>query len=138
MAARGPRPATLLLLAACLALASGDLSNPLNDLFRKNHVDNPKTVATNDNAYCNKLMWERLLYWKFSNTFIHDSIENINKVCTTDGKAAGPSQQESNSPFKITVCTLKPWSLSYTGASSSAKIVISCLHEVAVLFVKSV
>ncbi|XP_067400800.1 ribonuclease-like [Emydura macquarii macquarii] len=144
MAARGPRPAILLLLAACLALASGDLWNPLHDLFRKNHLDNPKTVATNDNAYCNKMMWDRVMYWKFSNTFIHESVglgpssDNINTVCTGDGTAVGPNTQESKNPFKITVCTFNPWSLSYTGVSSTAKIVILCLDGQAVLFVKSV
>ncbi|XP_067400814.1 ribonuclease-like [Emydura macquarii macquarii] len=138
MAARGPRPAILLLLAACLALASGQKWNPLHDLFKKNHLDNPKTLAINNNAYCNKMMWDRVLYWTFSNTFIDDTIDNINKVCTTDGTAAGVNKQESKNPFKITVCTFNPWSLSYTGVSSTAKIVITCWDGLAVFFVKSV
>ncbi|XP_067421775.1 ribonuclease-like [Emydura macquarii macquarii] len=142
MAAMGPRPAVLLLLAACLALASGDLWNPLHDLFRKNHMDMPKTEAINNNAYCNKMMWERLLYWKFSNTFIHGptNVNNfdINTVCTTGGTAAGANKQESKGTCSITVCTFNPWSLSYTGVSSTAKIVLVCLDGQAVLFVKSI
>ncbi|XP_067400786.1 ribonuclease-like [Emydura macquarii macquarii] len=138
MGARGPRPAVLLLLAACLALASGGPWSLLNDLFRKNHVDTPKTLAINDNAYCNKMMWERRIYWKFSNTFIHGTDFDINSICSTGGTAVGPNTQESKNPFSITVCTFNPWSLSYTGVSSKAKIVISCWDGLAVLFIKSV
>ncbi|XP_067400775.1 ribonuclease-like [Emydura macquarii macquarii] len=138
MGARGPRPAVLLLLAACLALARGGPWSLLNDLFRKNHVDMPKTLATNDNAYCNKMMWQRRIYFKFSNTFIHAKDFDINSICSTGGTAAGANKQQSKEHFKITVCTFNPWSLSYTGVSSTAKIVISCLNGLAVLFVKTI
>ncbi|KAG6923028.1 hypothetical protein G0U57_000144 [Chelydra serpentina] len=140
MALRGPRPAlllTLALLAACVALTIGSRWNPLNDIFRKEHVDFPKTVATNNNAYCNKMMWSRVMYWKYSNTFIHSSNEEINKVCTTDGVASGPYKFESKNPFNITICTFNPWSISYTGVSVSEKIVISCWNALPVFYVKN-
>ncbi|XP_029769218.1 ribonuclease-like [Terrapene carolina triunguis] len=141
MAPSGPRPAVLLtlaLLAACVALTLGQRWNPLNDMFRKNNVDYPKTVATNNNAYCNRMMWDRVMYWKYTNTFIHATAENISKVCTTDGVVSGPNQYQSTSPFNITTCTFNPWSISYTGISAEQKIIISCWSGLPVLYVKSI
>ncbi|KAH1181944.1 ribonuclease-like [Mauremys mutica] len=140
MAPSRPRPVlllTLALLAACVALTLGQKWNPLNDVFRREHVDNPKTIATNNNAYCNRMMWDRVMYWKYSNTFIHETPENITKVCTTEGVANGPYRYESKNEFNITSCTFNPWSISYTGISSSQKIVIACWDGLPVFYVKS-
>ncbi|TFJ96996.1 ankyrin and armadillo repeat-containing protein [Platysternon megacephalum] len=141
MALRGPRPTfllTLALLAACVALTLGQNWNPLNDIFRKNHVDFPKTPAINNNAYCNKMMWDRVMYLKYTNTFIHATVKDINKVCTTAGLSAGPYRYVSTSSFKITTCIFNPWSISYTGISAEQKIVISCLNRLPVLYAKSI
>ncbi|XP_024069251.1 ribonuclease-like [Terrapene carolina triunguis] len=140
MALRGPSPTfllTLALLAACVALTLGQRWNLLNDIFRKDHVDYPKTRAINNNAYCNKMMWDRVMYLRYTNTFIHATAKDINKVCTTAGLSAGPYRHMSTSFFSITTCTLNPWSISYTGISANQKIVISCLNRLPVFYVKS-
>ncbi|XP_044841808.1 ribonuclease-like [Mauremys mutica] len=141
MALRGPCPVlllTLALLAASVALTLGQRWNPLNDVFRRKHADFPKTVSTNNNAYCNKMMWDRVMYLKYSNTFIHAEEKDIRKVCTTAGLSAGPYQYESKNPFSITICTLNPWSFSYTGTSVSQKIVIACLNRLPAFYVTSI
>uniref|UniRef100_A0A8C3SIM5 Ribonuclease A-domain domain-containing protein n=1 Tax=Chelydra serpentina TaxID=8475 RepID=A0A8C3SIM5_CHESE len=136
MALRAPCPMLLLplvLLLACLALASGQPCFTQNRLFITHHVNNPRTLAPNPRAYCSIMMRRRRIYGKLINTFIHE----INKVCTTDGVASGPYKFESKNPFNITICTFNPWSISYTGVSVSEKIVISCWNALPVFYVKN-
>uniref|UniRef100_A0A8C3XPN5 Ribonuclease A-domain domain-containing protein n=1 Tax=Chelydra serpentina TaxID=8475 RepID=A0A8C3XPN5_CHESE len=102
------------------------------------HVDFLKTSTTSDNTYCNKMMWDRVMYLKRTNTFIHSSNKDLNKVCTTDGVASGPYKYKSKNPFNITICTLRPWSIYYTGVNASKKIVISCWDGLPVFYVKSI
>ncbi|XP_050774019.1 ribonuclease-like [Gopherus flavomarginatus] len=141
MALRGPCPTfllTLALLAACVALILGPGWSLLNDIFRKNHVDFPKTITTTNNAYCNKMMWDRAMYLKYSNTFIHATENDIRRICTTDGLSTEPYWYKSKSPFSITTCTFDSWRLSYNGIRASQKIVISCWNCLPVFYVKSI
>ncbi|XP_065269987.1 ribonuclease-like [Emys orbicularis] len=132
MALREPHPTFLLplaLLATCLALTLRQGWNPLNNIFQKQHMNFPKTPATNDHAYCNRMMWIQVMYWKYINTFIRASNVNINKVCTTDGASNGPYQYVSMRSFYITICTFHPWSISYTRISAVQRIVIFCRND---------
>ncbi|XP_075768169.1 ribonuclease pancreatic-like [Pelodiscus sinensis] len=143
MALHGPRPASLLplllLLAASLALSAGQNWNPLNDLFRKRHVDSsPILNVASINAYCSKMMWRRALYGRLSNTFIIAKPEDINKVCSTEGLAKGPYRYESKNPFDIIVCIYNHFTLSYTGLKDKQKIVLSCWKGLPALYIKHV
>ncbi|XP_075767936.1 ribonuclease pancreatic-like [Pelodiscus sinensis] len=141
MALHGPRPATLLplllLLAASLALSAGQNWNPLNNLFRKRHVDNPPSFGTATvNDYCTKMMWRRALYGRHTNTFINAPPEDINNVCGTGGLVKGPYRYESIATFPITVCIYNHFTLSYTGLRSTQKIVLSCWKRLPALYIK--
>ncbi|XP_075767935.1 ribonuclease pancreatic-like [Pelodiscus sinensis] len=141
MALHGPRPASLLplllLLAAGLALSAGQNWNPLNDLFRKRHVDNPRSFdSATINDYCTKMMWRRALYGRHTNTFINAPPAVINNVCSTDGKVKGPYRYESNNSFDITVCIYNHFTLSYTGLRTNQKIVLSCWKGLPALYIK--
>ncbi|XP_075768187.1 ribonuclease pancreatic-like [Pelodiscus sinensis] len=128
MASRGPRPLLLLLLAACLVLASGHSWDPLHKIFKLKHVDHPRTPADNDNAYCNKLMWGRGLFLKPSHTFIADSPAKINCVCKKGGVKMGPMKFKSIVTFDLTTCTKNHWTFSFDGIRHRHHIVVLCLH----------
>ncbi|KAH1182054.1 ribonuclease-like [Mauremys mutica] len=139
MALKGPCPAVLLpltLLVACLALASGDPWNPLNDIFKREHVNNPKNKAVSNRAYCKMMMLDRGVFWKYTNTFIHEPLSTINAVCKADGVPVGGLRRQSKKTFKITTCTFNYMSFSFTGLSGTNKIVLSCLNGLPVNFVR--
>ncbi|XP_077687845.1 ribonuclease-like [Eretmochelys imbricata] len=141
MALKGPCPALLLplaLLVTCLALSSGQYWNPLNDIFRREHVNNPKNNAVNNKVYCNMMMWDRGIFWKYTNTFIHESLKKINAICNADGIPAGGFKRKSKNSFSITICTFNPWTFSFNGLSGKKKIVLSCLNGLPVRFVRHI
>ncbi|TFJ97009.1 fibronectin type III domain-containing protein 1 [Platysternon megacephalum] len=84
------------------------------------------------------MMWIQVMYWKYSNTFIHASKEDINKVCMTDGVSNRPYQYVSTSSFNITICTFHPWSISYARISAVQRIVISCWNDLPFFYVKHI
>ncbi|XP_067404391.1 ribonuclease-like [Emydura macquarii macquarii] len=132
MATRGSRPAlllTLVLLAASLALSRGETRNLLNNIFNQHHVDNPKTPASDDNAYCDMMMWNRSIYWKLVNTFIHKPKKNINKVCSLGGTPILGDLRRSNAVFPTTQCTYNPLTWSFQGRPISKQIVITCWNR---------
>ncbi|XP_034643955.1 ribonuclease-like [Trachemys scripta elegans] len=141
MALKGPCPALLLplaLLVACLALSSGDPWNPLNDIFRRQHVNNPKNEAINNKVYCNMMMWDRGIFWKYTNTFIHAPLNNINAVCKADGIPVGGFKRKSKKEFTITTCTFNFGTFSFNGLNGKNKIVLACLNGLPVKFVRHI
>ncbi|XP_039353485.1 ribonuclease-like [Mauremys reevesii] len=129
MAMRGPHPLLLLplvLLIACLALASGQSCVTQNRLFIKHHVNNPRTPAPNPRAYCSMMMRRRGIYGKLINTFIHASIPSINNVCFGGGTPFPSGLRWSNRSFAITVCRYNSLTRSYTGTYLSSRILIRC------------
>ncbi|KAG6921417.1 hypothetical protein G0U57_007882 [Chelydra serpentina] len=143
MALRGPCPSLLLplvLLAACLALSSGQTCIELNFNCYRKHLDFPKTPAPNPNAYCNTMMPSRGLYGKAVNTFIHDPVKNINSICSGKGKPKIGGLYESNELFTITQCVFdpKPLSFSYIGKEKKMKIIVGCWNEKPVYYLEQI
>ncbi|KAG6922819.1 hypothetical protein G0U57_000941 [Chelydra serpentina] len=143
MALRGPCPSLLLplvLLAACLVLASGHSCIEQNFNFIRKHVDFPKTPPPNPNAYCNIMMIYRGLYGKAVNTFIHDPVSKINSICSGKGKPKIGGLYESNELFSITQCIFDPKSLSfsYIGKEKKMKIIVGCWNEIAVYYLEQI
>ncbi|XP_039355278.1 ribonuclease-like [Mauremys reevesii] len=141
MALRGPRPALLLplaLLAACLVLASGQPWMEPNFIFQRKHVDYPKTPAPDANAYCNKMMLLRGLYGKAVNTFIHEPVSNINRICRDDGIPKIGGLRESKDEFSITQCIFNPdtLSISYIGVVKKLKIIVGCWNGYPVYYLE--
>ncbi|XP_044841092.1 ribonuclease-like [Mauremys mutica] len=137
MALRGPRPALLLplvLLAACLVLASGQPYVEPHFKFLFKHVDYPKTPAPNPNApdandYCNKMMQIKGLYGKpIVNTFIHEPVSTIISICKDGGTPIIGGLYESKVEFSITQCIFNPdtLSVSYVGVEKKRKIIVGC------------
>ncbi|XP_074838273.1 ribonuclease-like [Carettochelys insculpta] len=134
-----PRPTfllTLALLGACVALTLGVPCKPLNDFFQQQHLDFPKTNATDSNAYCNTMMWDRRLYFQRTHTFLNAPSEEIGRVCEEGGLASGPNQHTSRRSFPITICSFSFWGISYTGIATTGKLVLACCRKLPVLFVK--
>ncbi|KAH1182094.1 ribonuclease-like [Mauremys mutica] len=141
MALRGPRPALLLplaLLAACLVLASGQPWIEPNFIFQRKHVNYPKTPAPDANDYCNKMMLLRGLYGKAVNTFIHEPVSNINRICRDDGIPKIGGLRESKDEFSITQCIFNPdtLSISYIGVVKKLKIIVGCWNFYAVYYLE--
>ncbi|KAG6923027.1 hypothetical protein G0U57_000143 [Chelydra serpentina] len=129
MALRAPRPMLLLplvLLVACLALASGQPCFTQNRLFITHHVNNPRTLAPNPRAYCSIMMRRRRIYGKLINTFIHAPIPSINNVCFGGGTPFPSGLRWSNVSFTITACIYNSSTRSYTGTYLSSRILIRC------------
>ncbi|XP_006113900.2 ribonuclease-like [Pelodiscus sinensis] len=140
MAPCGPRPVLLLLLAACLALANGQLWYELNFLFNKNHVNYPKTSAPDPSTYCNLMMQNRGIYLNMVNTFIHAPISTINSVCTAGGTLKKGGLRVSTATFNVTQCVFQPgpWSISYLGTAKAQKVTVGCWNGVPVYLLKEV
>ncbi|XP_067404365.1 ribonuclease-like [Emydura macquarii macquarii] len=137
MAPRGPRPTLLLtlgLLAACLALASGQTWVEVNKIFRKHHVNYPRTPVPNPSSYCNVTMKARGLYWTPVNTFIHAPIQSINSICSVNGTSRGGGLYESKAFITVTTCRYNPKGSSYSMTYLSRKIIIGCWNKLAVYF----
>ncbi|XP_067404377.1 ribonuclease-like [Emydura macquarii macquarii] len=137
MAPKGPRPALLLtlgLLAACLALASGQTWVELNKIFLKHHVDYPRTRVPNPRNYCNVMMKARGLYWTPVNTFMHAPIQSINSICSVNGTPLGGGLHQSKASIPVTTCRYSPKGGFYTTNTISRKIVIGCWNKLAVYF----
>ncbi|XP_044841108.1 ribonuclease-like [Mauremys mutica] len=127
----GPRPVLLLpliLLAACLILASGQPWIEPNFIFQRKHLDYEKTKAPTANAYCNTMMIFRGLYGKAVNTFIHEPILKITSICKEGGTPKIGGLYKSKVEFSITQCVFKPdtLSISYIGVVKKRKIIIGC------------
>uniref|UniRef100_A0A8C3XLQ6 Ribonuclease A-domain domain-containing protein n=1 Tax=Chelydra serpentina TaxID=8475 RepID=A0A8C3XLQ6_CHESE len=145
MALRGPCPSLLLplvLLATCLALASGQPWIELNFNFIRKHVDFPKTKAPNPNAYCNTMMLNRGLYGKAVNTFIHEPVSKINSICSGEGTPKIGGLYESKNLFSITQCIFdpKPNSVSflYIGKEKKMKIIVGCWNRYPVYYLEQI
>ncbi|XP_030395785.1 ribonuclease-like isoform X1 [Gopherus evgoodei] len=139
MALKRPSPMVLLplaLLVACLALASGQPWNLLNDRFQRQHVNNPKNEAPSNRAYCKMMMVDRGVIWKYTNTFIHEPVNTINAVCKDDGIPVGGFNRQSKKTFKITTCTFNILTFSFNGLNGTSKIVLTCLNGLPVRFVR--
>ncbi|TFJ99636.1 Ribonuclease [Platysternon megacephalum] len=143
MALRGPCPALLLpliLLAACLVLASGQPWIEPNFMFLRKHVDYPKTNAPNANAYCNMMMQIRGIYGKAVNTFIHEPVSKINSICKEGGTPKIGGLRESKVEFSITQCVFEPnpLSISYIGIVKNRKIIIGCWNLYPVYYLEQI
>nr|XP_032620440.1 ribonuclease-like isoform X2 [Chelonoidis abingdonii] len=141
MALKRPCPAVLLplvLLVACLALASGQPWDWLNTRFLKEHVNNPKNEAASNRAYCKMMMLDRGVIWKYTNTFIHEPVDTINAICKDDGIPVGGFNRKSKNPFKITTCTFNLLTFSFDGLSGTSNIVLTCLNGLPVKFVRNI
>ncbi|XP_030395789.1 ribonuclease-like [Gopherus evgoodei] len=129
MAMRGPHPLILLplvLLVACLALASGQPCVAQYRQFIMDHVNYPRAPVPNPTAYCNMMMMSRGIYGRLINTFIHASIPSISHVCYW-GETLFPSGLRwSNRLFAITACIYNASTDSYTGTYLSSRILIHC------------
>ncbi|KAH1182254.1 hypothetical protein KIL84_010008 [Mauremys mutica] len=137
----GPRPALLLpliLLAACLVLASGEPWIEPNFIFQRKHVNYPKTDAPDANAYCNKMMLLRGLYGKAVNTFIHEPVSNINSICKDGGTPIIGGLYESKDEFNTTQCIFEPdtLSISYIGVEKKRKIIVGCWNGYPVYYLE--
>ncbi|XP_044841795.1 ribonuclease-like [Mauremys mutica] len=128
----------LILLAACLAVASRQPWKDLNDKFSKNHVDN--TTATMPDDYCEKMMRARKIYWNLLNTFIQASIPSINNICFEGGIPIQGGLHKSKNFVTITQSLFKPETklptFSYSGRGVSKQIVIGCWKGLPVLYVE--
>ncbi|XP_034642522.1 ribonuclease-like [Trachemys scripta elegans] len=136
MAPRRPRPALLLpliLLATCLALASGKPWVELNKIFQKHHVDYPRTVVPNPLSYCNTMMKKRGLYGTPVNTFIHALPLSINSICLI-GTPRPDGLRESRAFFTVTICRYNPRIRSYSGTYVSRRIAIGCWNRLPVYY----
>ncbi|XP_067414472.1 ribonuclease-like [Emydura macquarii macquarii] len=128
MAKRGPHPAlllTLVLLAASLALSSGQSCVEKNKIFQKHHVDNP-LLSILPTPYCNWMMRRREIYRKPLNTFINAPIPSINNVCSGGGTPSGNGLRRSKFRFHTISCRFNPRTRSYTGRGVSRRILIRC------------
>ncbi|XP_059587568.1 ribonuclease [Alligator mississippiensis] len=141
MAARGPRPMVLLLSALlCLCLVQLTQGASFRQ-FVNNHVNEPKTAAPNNNAYCNRLMQQRGMTrprCKLSNTFIHAPINQIRAICTNGGRRFRRNLFDSHMSFSLTVCRLvnrrRGRSCVYTGRSQTRRIRVGCVNQLPVHF----
>ncbi|XP_067420085.1 ribonuclease-like [Emydura macquarii macquarii] len=138
MAPRGPRPTLLLtlgLLAACLALASGQAWAELHKIFLKHHVDYPRPSPPFIGSYCDFVMRERGLYGTQVNTFIHEPSQSINSICLGNGTPLGGGLYQSKAFIPITTCRYRRQTGSYPNDEfDSRKIVIGCWNRLAVYF----
>ncbi|XP_067404328.1 ribonuclease-like [Emydura macquarii macquarii] len=138
MAPRGPRPALLLtlgLLAACLALASGQTWVELNKIFLNHHVDYPRSSPPIIGSYCDFEMRGRGLYWTQVNTFIEAPSEAINSICSENGTPLGGGLHQSKAFIPVNTCRYDPQTDSYPHDEFvSRKIVIGCWNKLAVYF----
>ncbi|XP_067404404.1 ribonuclease-like [Emydura macquarii macquarii] len=136
MATRGPRPAlllTLVLLAASLALSSGQSCVEKNRIFQKHHVDFPP-VRLPLNRYCDRLMRIRQIHGKLLNTFIHAPNPRINSVCSGGGDPILGGLRRSKANFLTTTCRFNPRTRSYTGRGLSQRIIIRCCNGLPVYY----
>ncbi|CAM4550278.1 unnamed protein product [Lepidochelys kempii] len=109
-----------------MALSSGQTWFPPFEQFLWEHWDYPKTPASNQNTYCDIMMWKRGLYGKLKHTFIHEPIEKIINVCRGEGIYLGGGWYQSKHFFSITKCTFNRMFGHYTGQWISTKIIIRC------------
>ncbi|KAG6922328.1 ribonuclease-like [Chelydra serpentina] len=138
MAVRRPHLQVLLplvLLATCLALATGSPWTRLNKIFRKHHVDFPKTQPGLPNSYCD-MMFERGIDGRFKNTFIHAPMRSIKRVCSVGGVHISTGLRKSIFQFRVTTCRYKPLIGSYTAKTYSRHIIIACWNRLPVLYVE--
>ncbi|XP_029769996.1 ribonuclease-like [Terrapene carolina triunguis] len=140
MAMRGPRPLLLLplvLLTACLTLASGWSCVPEFKTFLRNHVDYLRTSFYKHNAYCATRMRRVSLYKKPINTFIHIPIEAIKSVCRTNGIPFPPDLRKSKHSFKVTTCRYNKTHNKihlYNGTFYRRQIIIRCCYAFPIYF----
>ncbi|XP_067388393.1 ribonuclease-like [Emydura macquarii macquarii] len=129
----GPRPVLLLalgLLAGWLARLGHGASYPQ---FLRQHVDNPKTRARNDRAYCNMMMQRRGMAspCKRTNTFIHAPASQLQAICGPAGRPAGRNLHDSNSRYRLTVCRLAGGSsrppCNYRGGRTTRRVRLACV-----------
>ncbi|XP_067412544.1 ribonuclease-like [Emydura macquarii macquarii] len=136
MAMRGPRPTlllTLVLLAASLALSSGQSCAEKNRIFQKHHVDN-SLLSILPTPYCNWMMRRREIYGKPLNTFINAPIPRINKICSGGGTPSGNGLRRSKFRFHTITCRFNLRTRSYNGRGLSQRIIIRCCNGLPVYY----
>uniref|UniRef100_A0A7M4F2S2 Ribonuclease A family member 4 n=1 Tax=Crocodylus porosus TaxID=8502 RepID=A0A7M4F2S2_CROPO len=106
--------------------------------FVSRHVDQPKTNAPNNNAYCNRLMQSRGLTCKLTNTFIHNPLNEVKAICTHGGTRFRNNLFDSNRSFTLTVCRLvsrgRRRRCAYRGTSQTRRIRVACTNQMPVHF----
>ncbi|TFJ99622.1 axin-1 [Platysternon megacephalum] len=133
MAPRGPHP-TFLLPLILLAVGLAQLSEGASyEKFVRQHVDNPKTIARDDQIYCNLMMQRRGLTrtaCKPTNTFIDTPINQLRDICKYAGTPVGDKLYDSHWSFDVTVCRVLPGSYpgncKYRAAIGNTRIRVGC------------
>ncbi|TFJ99639.1 hexosaminidase D [Platysternon megacephalum] len=105
-----------------------DMGFPPFEQFLWEHWDYPKTQVSNQNTYCDIMMWKQELYGKLKHTFIHEPIKKIINVCRGEGKHLWDGWYQSKHFFNITKCKFNCMFGHYTGLGMSTKIVIRCKY----------
>ncbi|KAH1181885.1 hypothetical protein KIL84_009639 [Mauremys mutica] len=127
----------LVLLAACLALASGTPWTRLKNRFRWHHVDFPRSSVGFRNNYCDKMMWRRGIYGTLINTFIHAPMRSIKRVCSVGGMHVSNGLRKSIFHFPVTTCRYKPYTDSYKEVKYPRQIVtIGCWNRLPVFYLE--
>ncbi|KAM9121369.1 ribonuclease-like [Pangshura tecta] len=126
----------LILLAACLALASATSWTRLKNRFRRHHVDFPQSSDEFPNNYCEKMMRRRRIYGTLINTFIHAPMRSITRVCSVGGIHVSNGLRKSIFHFTVTTCRYNPYIDAYTKESYSRHIVIGCWNQLPVFYLE--
>ncbi|KAH1182192.1 ribonuclease-like [Mauremys mutica] len=126
----------LVLLAACLGLASGTPWAYLENRFRRHHVDFPQSSAGFLDNYCDNMVWRRGIDGTLINTFIHAPMRSITRVCSVGGIHVSNGLRKSIFHFTVTTCRYNPYTNSYTKENYSRHIVIGCWNLLPVFYLE--
>ncbi|XP_074145261.1 ribonuclease 4 [Sminthopsis crassicaudata] len=132
MAMQGIRSLLLLLALLGLCLVHPSSGDRRYQKFLRQHVDPDSDGG--DATYCNQMMHRRRMTiprCKPVNTFIHESIWNINSIChTTDIKCKNGQMNCHEGIMKVTDCRLTGGSTSpncrYRALARTRHVVIAC------------
>uniref|UniRef100_A0A8C0GPI6 Ribonuclease A-domain domain-containing protein n=1 Tax=Chelonoidis abingdonii TaxID=106734 RepID=A0A8C0GPI6_CHEAB len=98
--------------------------------FMREHVDFPKTSATNDHLYCN-VMIQNMAACKLTHTFIHAPASQLRTICTSRGRCNLYNECDSNAAYPVTTCWLNrpphPRSCVYRGIPQIRRIRVACI-----------
>ncbi|XP_067400765.1 ribonuclease-like [Emydura macquarii macquarii] len=131
MAPRGPCPGLFLLLVLLAAGLAQLIPQDSYQKFLREHVDFPKTNATNAHRYCTTLVRRRGLPCNPTHTFIHAHPGQLNSICGSGGACERRQYRcSSTAAYPLTTCLLarssRPGRCLYRGRAQTRRIRVRC------------